>query len=61
MKRIIAKDSLPIHYTIINKTYEALDEDEECFKIIDERGRYNWVPRRYFLEFELTDDLEGED
>lgn len=61
MKKIIAKDSLSIHYTIIDKVYDALDEDEECFKIIDERGRYNWVPRRYFLEFELTDELEGED
>lgn len=61
MKKIIAKDSLPIHYTIIDKVYDVLDEDDECFKIADERGRFNWVPRRYFLEFEEIDDLEGED
>lgn len=61
MKKIIAKDSLPIHYTVIEKVYDVLDEDEECYKIVDERGRFNWVPRRYFLDYEVTEDLEGED
>lgn len=60
MKQIIAKDTLPIHYTTLEKMYEVHDEDEECYKIIDDRGRFNWVPRRYFTEFDDS-GLEGDD
>lgn len=57
MKKIIAKDSLPIHYTIVEKVYDVLDEDEECYKITDERGRTNWVPRRYFAVYDEKSGL----
>jgi len=60
MKRIIAEDTLPIHYTTLKSIYEVLDEDEECYKIQDDRGRINWVPRRYFLEFEDS-ELKSDD
>ncbi|BEP29898.1 DUF6501 family protein [Helicovermis profundi] len=47
-KVIKATDTLRIHYTTIGKEYEVLSEDEECYKIADNRGKFNWVPKRYF-------------
>lgn len=51
--KIKATDSLRIHYTTIGKEYNVLDHDDECYKIEDDRGRMNWVPRRYF---EIVED-----
>lgn len=56
MKSAIAHDNLRIHFTIIGKSYKILEEDEECYKIMDERGLTNWIPKRYMT---LCED-EGE-
>lgn len=50
--RIKAMDTLRIHYTTIEKEYDVLDQDDECYKINDDRGRVNWVPKRYFIIIE---------
>ncbi len=44
---VVAIDTLRTHYTTIEMAYELLDEDEECYKILDNRGKYNWIPKRY--------------
>lgn len=46
--KIRATDTLRIHYTTVGKEYDVLDLDDECYKISDDRGKFNWVPRRYF-------------
>lgn len=48
VKRVMAKDTLRIHFTTVGKIYTVLELDEECYKIEDDRGRDNWVPHRYF-------------
>lgn len=50
---VIAVDTLRTHYTTVDMSYEVLDEDDECYKILDNRGKYNWIPKRYMR-------LEGE-
>lgn len=44
---VVAVDTLRTHYTTIEMVYELLDEDDECYKILDNRGKYNWIPKRY--------------
>lgn len=44
---VVAVDTLRTHYTTVEMTYELLDEDDECYKILDNRGKYNWIPKRY--------------
>jgi len=46
--KIRATDTLRTHFTTIGKEYPVLDLDDECYKISDDRGRMNWIPRRYF-------------
>lgn len=46
--KILAKDSLRIHFTTIGSIYDVIEADDECYKILDDRGRENWVPKRYF-------------
>jgi len=43
-----AVDTLITHHTTVGKLYNVLSDDEECYKIEDDRGRVNWLPRRYF-------------
>lgn len=50
---VVAVDTLRTHYTTVDMAYELLDQDEECYKILDNRGKYNWIPKRYMrLEME---------
>lgn len=46
--KIKATDTIRIHFTTIGKVYNVLDRDDECYKIEDDRGKFNWVPHRYF-------------
>lgn len=46
-KKVRAIDTLRIHFTTLGHVYDVLDEDEECFKVLDDRGRENWIPFRY--------------
>lgn len=48
MKKIRAVDTLVTHHTTIDKIYEVISEDEECYKIEDDRSKINWLPIRYF-------------
>ncbi|MCT4633154.1 MAG: hypothetical protein N4A76_10480 [Firmicutes bacterium] len=48
--KVKAIDTLRIHYTTIGKEYEVLDQDNEAYKIVDDRGRNNWIPKRYMEE-----------
>lgn len=57
MSLVSAKDTLRIHFTVIGHQYMLVDEDDECYKIIDERGVGNWIPKRYM---ELVGHQEGE-
>ena len=43
-----AIDTLITHHTTIGKSYEVLSSDEDCYKIEDDRGKINWLPKRYF-------------
>ena len=54
-KKIKALDTLRIHYTTVGSVYEVLSEDEECYKILDNRGKINWVPKRYFEVIEIEE------
>lgn len=45
---VMAMDSLKIHFTTVGNSYEFMDEDDECYKITDDRGKVNWIPKRYF-------------
>jgi hypothetical protein len=47
-KSIKAIDTLRIHFTTLGKVYDVTDEDDECYKIFDDREKPNWVPKRYF-------------
>lgn len=46
-KRVKAIDTLRIHFTTLGQVYDVLEEDDACFKILDDRGRENWIPFRY--------------
>ncbi len=46
-KRVIALDTLRTHYTTVDKVYDVIDEDDECYKINDNRNKPNWIPKRY--------------
>lgn len=48
IKKVRATDNLRIHYTTVDKIYDVIEYDEECYKIQDDRGRDNWIPFRYF-------------
>lgn len=50
-----AIDTLRTHFTTIEQCYELLDEDTECYKVTDNRGRYNWIPKRYMVVVESLD------
>lgn len=54
--KVLATDSLRIHFTTIGQVYEAIESDEECYKILDDRGRENWVPKRYFKVEEVIEE-----
>lgn len=47
IKKVKATDTLRIHFTTVGQVYEVVDQDDECYKIIDNRGRENWIPFRY--------------
>jgi len=49
-RTVEAIDILRTHYTTLHQHYEVFDEDEECYKILDNRGKYNWIPKRYMRE-----------
>ena len=46
-QQVKAVDTLRSHFTTIDQVYEIMDEDEDCYKIVDNRGKYNWIPKRY--------------
>ena len=46
--KIKAVDTLITHHTTIGEVYEVLSSDDECYKIEDDRGKINWLPKRYF-------------
>lgn len=50
VKFVKTTDTLRIHFTTLNRVYEVLEIDEECCKILDNRGIENWVPFRYLTE-----------
>lgn len=52
-----AIDTLRTHFTTIEQCYELLDEDTECYKITDNRGKYNWIPKRYMVVVENVDGV----
>ncbi len=45
--KVKATDSLRIHFTTVGEVYEVFAQDDECYKIKDNRGKDNWVPKRY--------------
>lgn len=47
IKHVKATDTLRIHFTTIGNIYEVIDQDDECYKIKDDRGIDNWIPFRY--------------
>lgn len=61
MKYVVARDTLRIHFTIIGKSYVLIDEDQECYKIIDERGHGNWIPKRYMTPTENQESAHEKD
>ncbi len=50
-----AIDTLRTHFTTVGQSYKLLDEDEECYKVSDNRGRENWIPKRYMI---FTETIE---
>ncbi len=46
--KIRAIDTLVTHHTTVGNVYEAMSQDEDCYKVIDDRGKVNWLPKRYF-------------
>lgn len=42
-----ALDSLRTHFTTVGEEYNVVDQDSECYKIVDNRGKHNWIPKRY--------------
>lgn len=50
VKFVKTTDTLRIHFTTLNRVYKVLEIDEECCKILDNRGIENWVPFRYLTE-----------
>lgn len=56
VKKVRATDTLRIHFTTVGHVYNVIEQDDECYKIQDDRGRDNWVPFRYFEV--VTNDQE---
>lgn len=48
--KVKAVDTLRIHYTTVGKEYEVIEMDTEAYKIVDDRGKNNWIPKRYMEE-----------
>lgn len=48
VKKVKPTDTLRTHFTTIGKIYDVHECDEECYKIEDDRGKFNWIPVRYF-------------
>lgn len=46
--KIKAIDTLITHHTTIGQIYKVLSHDDDCYKIEDDRGKTNWLPKRYF-------------
>lgn len=53
-----AIDTLRTHFTTVGQSYELLDEDGECYKVSDNRGRENWIPKRYMVFIETIEDVQ---
>lgn len=50
--KVKALDTLRTHFTTVGEVYEVVDQDSECYKIVDNRGKYNWIPKRYMKPIE---------
>lgn len=53
-------DTLRIHFTTLGRVYQVVDQDDECYKLIDNRGKENWVPFRY-LEPATQEDFDQQE